>query len=66
MTDIYAFLKFDRVSYICEKTKSKLKRYLIYLMVLVVFAFMSSCASSKVKKRSQPKRGPIPCPVKDC
>jgi hypothetical protein len=44
-----------------------MKRYIMMLVAFFAIAMMISCASSgKVKKRSQPKRGPIPCPVKDC
>jgi hypothetical protein len=44
-----------------------MKRYIMLLVAFFTITLMYSCASSdKVKKRSQPKRGPIPCPVKDC
>lgn len=37
------------------------------VLMMASLVFLTDCASSnKVKKRSQPKRGPIPCPVKDC
>jgi len=43
------------------------KKYIIKLVIYLIFsAAIIGCSSSKPKKRSQPKRGPIPCPVKDC
>jgi len=41
-----------------------------FLFKVVICLFLSigiiGCSSSQVKKRSLPKKGPIPCPVKDC
>jgi len=42
----------------------RLLKRLILGFLLVLFVF--SCATQKPKKRQQPRRGPIPCPVKDC
>ncbi len=39
------------------------KLFVIELLVIVVL--MAGCATSH-KARKLPKRGPIPCPVKDC
>jgi len=43
------------------------KKYIIKVVIYLIFsAAIIGCSSSKPKKRSQPKHGPIPCPVKDC
>jgi hypothetical protein len=43
------------------------KKYIIKVVIYLIFsATIIGCSSSQPKKRSQPKRGPIPCPVKDC
>ncbi|MCK5277519.1 MAG: hypothetical protein KAK04_03260, partial [Cyclobacteriaceae bacterium] len=49
-----------------KKTDFIVKRFIIHSLIILLVLFSTSCASSKVKKRSQPKRGPIPCPMKDC
>ncbi len=44
-----------------------MRKIMLGIILIATMALMTDCASSnKVKKRSQPKRGPIPCPVKDC
>jgi hypothetical protein len=43
------------------------KKYILKVIICIVLsAGLLGCSSSKPKKRSMPKRGPIPCPVKDC
>ena len=44
--------------------KKRLNRVVFRAVVLVMLLSISSCAANKPRKI--PKRGPIPCPVKDC
>lgn len=39
------------------------RRAVIFGLLLLI---AGACVSQQPKKRSQPKKGPIPCPVKDC
>ncbi|SDL02237.1 hypothetical protein SAMN05421823_104167 [Catalinimonas alkaloidigena] len=44
-----------------------MRRRLVYwgLMLAVSMTALDSCKTHK-KGRQQPRKGPIPCPVKDC
>jgi hypothetical protein len=56
-------------SFILNKNRkiNMLKRFLlIWLPIVLVFSVLASCVSNKKLHRRIPKRGPIPCPVKDC
>jgi hypothetical protein len=44
-----------------------MKNFLSYFTVLcLALLITAACTTHKPKKRSLPKKGPIPCPVKDC
>ena len=43
-----------------------MKQAIVSILLLSILA-MSACSSSKGSGgRKQPKKGPIPCPLKDC
>ena len=46
-----------------KKLRIGLKRFLY--LVIVLSLSLSACQTSK-GGRKQPKKGPIPCPIKDC
>ena len=48
------FIKIDQVRHI---------RHIVFL-VLLVSSLLGGCATQKARKI--PKKGPIPCPIKDC
>ncbi|EMR01683.1 hypothetical protein ADICEAN_03169 [Cesiribacter andamanensis AMV16] len=56
-------------SYICNNLTPWLilkRSYTIFIYLLLALALVLGGCQSSNKGRKQPKRGPIPCPVKDC
>jgi len=65
---ILDFLSFYFVTFtknLVQTLKIIQKNRFLICFGLIVILLMGACASSK-KTRKLPKKGPIPCPVKDC